>query len=162
MKYLYLLALVILLYNCKNTKTTNIEYGATFDSISMNPLVDSLLDDYIKGENLTETQFDIYLISYLSDNNRVVTFISTNQGHVYLRNQRPLIYLRKGTRNIFVITGSEVLFSIKLKDKLLSNNIPGKYWASRSYILKEDTVITIQQGIPPFSPPPEDVIVKTK
>jgi hypothetical protein len=160
MKNIYSIILLILILSngCENGQ--NISVKCTYDSIELVPSVDSLLTLFITSEQLTNYNVDIYLYTYSENEERIITFIATDYGAKYLSNHKPLIYFRKEKFRIFLLTGAEEIFNIKIRKGILKEKI-GTLWKTISYVVINDTIITIPQGIPPFAPRPT-LLIETK
>lgn len=158
MKFTISLTLIlVILSSCTLKQKDKESVTGTFENITLIPVVDSLLSNFITRSIVDNQNLDYYLITYVSNDDRIITLIATDSGIKFFNRYRPLFHINKLARKVFVINGSEDIFNITFKQEILDIKKVGNFWTFKSYILKEGTIITIPQGIPPFSPPPETI-----
>ena len=149
-KYNYLWILLYI-YSCSNTINDKNIVNMTNPNISINKSVDSILDIFLNKIDTSNCQ--IYLAMYISEERNIVTLIATNLGENYLIHKKPLFYFKKNKIKIYLLTGIEKLFDLKI------NSIPevsstDKYYKTESYVFYPKKIDYIPDGIPLFSPPP--------
>ena len=143
---------IVLFYGCISKQSENKIVDITYENISLNKKVDSLLQIFLKKYDTCDCQF--YLASYLSEGKGIITFITNNAGENYLHGKTPLMYILKNNKKIYLLTGIERLFDIKTDYHIETDSYADKYYATESYVLYKDELKYFPEGIPLYAPPP--------
>jgi hypothetical protein len=148
----YILIIISFCIACsRNNKNNPNCFYPTSNTISLENPVDSLLQIFIE-ENKGASQY--LLITYLSDDQRIVTFIANSFGDNYIKGKKPLFYFVKNDRRVYLITGIEDLFKVDFSHWKETKQEKKPYSKIKSYVISKDRIELIPKGIPPFAPPP--------
>lgn len=149
----------LFLFACTDKTTVNEhnDFKFTNNKITLNQQTDSLLQLFLSGTH--HNQSDYYMILYNDCGEHIITFIENNFGNKYYLQKYVLISYAKNGKNVNLITGdfleTETIDQKEIEPKVV-NATP--FERIISYTIENGAIKVISKGIPPFSPPPSEVI----
>ncbi len=145
----------LFIIGCIKEKENSEKVLQTTSKIDLNPKIDSLLNAFIASDSFQSNLILVY--SYPYEEKLVITFCSKNPTFKILTETKPLLHLKKKQKDIYFITGSEQIFDFELKLESFSESKQINPSRIVSYLIMREKIEMIEDGIPPYSSPPEKI-----
>jgi hypothetical protein len=151
MRYISIILMFVFCVSCNLNRKT---FNTTSDQVTLDTRIDSLLEKFLVENNNADYQY--FLITYFSCNERIVTFIANNVGVNYYNREKSLFYFIKDEKKIYIITGIEDFFKkgVEQDKNVKERSIEAPVSIIKSYLVHQNNINYIPNGIPPFAPPP--------